>query len=865
MPTHNQKPAASAAHDRASGSAPAASFDSPSFEAIFDASPNGILLIDQLSGEILRVNRAVERRLGYPAARLSGRHFSMLFPTELWATPRELLRQVAQRDGELGEYDLQCADGSPCSMDLHVAQIPCAAGAAIVVTLRDVTARRQAASALRETEERLELVLRGADLGLWDWDIATGAVLFNARAAEMLGYRPEELQPHARDWDALLHHDDRPTVHSRLAAHLRGDVPAYESEHRMRHKSGEWVWMLHRGRVVQRSLGGRALRAIGTLFDVTDRHRSEVQRAALLDLSRELCGTLELHGLVDAAERRAVEVLPADAALTIYWDAASEAYRLLSQHGLSDEVAAQARHMEFSLGGLFGGRVAAGQTLVVDGSAGLNPLEQAALARFEVSAFAAAPLFVRGQVRGAFCVGTRSAPRPFTDGQVHFVEAIAHQLAVAVETAALYRAQRDEAEYAAAIARVGQELISSLATSSVYADLCRVSRAVLGCDTTATIVWSPAEGAYVPLASDGDTPESWEALQVVRLTPAMASGLLSALGPTGVTRLEQLLPDDPVRGALCAAQRLSSGLIVALRRGEEMLGFHLAGSRRPDALFTVQHERILRGTGHVGSLALQNARLVEELERANRVKSDFVATMSHELRTPLNVIIGYHDLLLEGEFGALQREQADRLRSADQSARELLDLINATLDLSRLESRQVALSVRDVDLRRVVDELDADAAVLRKAGVRFAWRLPDVLPALRTDAVKLKVVLKNLIHNAVKFTDAGSVTVAIDATETRVQFAVIDTGIGVAPELRAAIFEPFRQGDGSSTRCYGGVGLGLYIVQRLLDVLGGAIALDSELGRGSTFRFWLPIDPRLQPRAERRAALRARRPSAADR
>src|SRR6185369_383850 len=120
--------------------------------------------------------------------------------------------------------------------------------------------------------------------------------------------------------------------------------------------------------------------------------------------------------------------------------------------------------------------------------------------------------------------------------------------------------------------------------------------------------------------------------------------------------------------------------------------------------------------------ALESARLVGELERAGRIKSDFVATMSHELRTPLNVIIGYHDLLLEGEFGALTAAQTERLRRADQSARELLDLINATLDLSRLEARQVALEVDDVDLTGVVDEVDAEILALRqKPGVQFAW------------------------------------------------------------------------------------------------------------------------------------------------
>jgi signal transduction histidine kinase len=123
----------------------------------------------------------------------------------------------------------------------------------------------------------------------------------------------------------------------------------------------------------------------------------------------------------------------------------------------------------------------------------------------------------------------------------------------------------------------------------------------------------------------------------------------------------------------------------------------------------------------------------------------------------------------------------------------------------------------------------------------MVWDLPSDLPQLHTDPIKLKVVLKNLIANAVKFTERGSVTVRAERHDGGVQFDVSDTGIGVPPEARKIIFEPFRQADSSTTRRYGGVGLGLYIVRRLLDLLGGSVTAESEVGRGSTFRVWVPI------------------------
>jgi signal transduction histidine kinase len=251
--------------------------------------------------------------------------------------------------------------------------------------------------------------------------------------------------------------------------------------------------------------------------------------------------------------------------------------------------------------------------------------------------------------------------------------------------------------------------------------------------------------------------------------------------------------------------------------------------------------RIARGMAQLASMAIENAQLVEQLERANRLRSEFVATMSHELRTPLNVIVGYNELLLDGVFGALTGDQLDPLRRVDKSARELLDLINATLDMSRLEGGRVPVEVQDVWVPDLLREIEGE---VRGSGERpdlqLIWQVPATLPYLRTDRIKLKMVLKNLISNAVKFTERGSVTIAAISDDGQVEFTVADTGIGIAPEAQEFIFEPFRQGDSSITRRHGGVGLGLYIVRRLMDLLGGTIALDSEIGRGSIFRVRLP-------------------------
>jgi signal transduction histidine kinase len=231
-------------------------------------------------------------------------------------------------------------------------------------------------------------------------------------------------------------------------------------------------------------------------------------------------------------------------------------------------------------------------------------------------------------------------------------------------------------------------------------------------------------------------------------------------------------------------------------------------------------------------------RLLAELEEANRVKSEFVSTMSHELRTPLNVIMGYTDMLEDPEYPDPSFALA-RIRHAN---RELLELIEATLDLNRLESGRDDPQLEDVPLVELWQELAEEyAAVSQGVRAALAWGTVDGI-TLRTDRRKLKIILKNLVGNALKFTASGTIDVTAKRTDSWVRFTIRDSGIGIAPEHLAVIFEMFRQVDSSSTRQFGGVGLGLHIARRLAELLGGSISVESTVGVGSTFVVTLPLE-----------------------
>jgi signal transduction histidine kinase len=217
--------------------------------------------------------------------------------------------------------------------------------------------------------------------------------------------------------------------------------------------------------------------------------------------------------------------------------------------------------------------------------------------------------------------------------------------------------------------------------------------------------------------------------------------------------------------------------------------------------------------------------------------------MSHELRTPLNVIIGYTDLQMEGAFGDLPEDHLDTLRTVREQALQLLELIQATLDMSRLERGLVTVDLRDVSIPQFIEQLRVQVPpAWRKPTVQLNWRVDPALPPIRTDPSKLQIVLRNLIHNALKFTHHGMVSVSVTAQPARQQmtFVVQDSGVGIKSENLSEIFEMFRQAHGGDA-APGGVGLGLYIVKRLAAVLGAEIEVSSAPGRGATFRIHLPL------------------------
>jgi signal transduction histidine kinase len=289
-------------------------------------------------------------------------------------------------------------------------------------------------------------------------------------------------------------------------------------------------------------------------------------------------------------------------------------------------------------------------------------------------------------------------------------------------------------------------------------------------------------------------------------------------------------------------------LAVPLLREDRLIG-GLIVRRRSAGQFSAPVVNLLQTFAAQSVLAIHNARLFHEIEEKSREleivskhKSEFLANMSHELRTPLNAILGYTELILDNIYGDVPEKIQEILERLEKNGRHLLSLINDVLDLSKIEAGRLTLSLNEYSIGEVIQTVFTSVeALAAEKKLELKVKIPPDLSTARGDEQRIAQVLLNLLGNAIKFTEEGEVTVEASASNETIMVSVSDTGPGLSKADQKKIFEEFLQADGSNTREKGGTGLGLAISKKIVEMHGGRIWVESTLGKGSTFRFTLPV------------------------
>jgi signal transduction histidine kinase len=457
-------------------------------------------------------------------------------------------------------------------------------------------------------------------------------------------------------------------------------------------------------------------------------------------------------------------------------------------------------------------------------------------------------------MRGGSAIGAisvvRTQPGPLSERQFGLLKTFADQAVIAIENVRLFNETKEALEQQTATAEVLQVISASVAdTQPVFDKILRSCERLFSGDEVG-IMLAGDDGQLHFGAQGGANP--WQGMRERLPAPLEGSATALAIREKRVLHYTHVLTDPevpPVLRTLASGRGVDYSIAMAPMLWEGRGVGSIFVTHAPPEAFSAKDLDLLKTFADQAVIAIQNARLFNEiqdksrqLEIANQHKSEFLANMSHELRTPLNAIIGFSEVLIERMFGELNEKQDDYLKDIHSSGKHLLSLINDILDLSKIEAGRMELDVENFDVPSALS--NAMTLVRERAqrhGITLGLQVAPEIGEMRADERKFKQILLNLLTNAVKFTpDGGKVDVRARLADGVLEVAVADTGIGIAKADQDAVFEEFKQVGRHYTNKQEGTGLGLALTKRFVELHGGRLWLDSELGYGSTFTFTLP-------------------------
>jgi PAS domain S-box-containing protein len=727
----------------------------------------------------------------------------------------------------------------------------------------DITELKRTEAALKESEERYALATRAATEGIYEWNVRTGALFITERARALFGLGDGALTN--QDWNARIHPEDFPRYRAAVIHHIRGRSAQLECEYRVRDASGAYRWVLDRGQAV-RDESGRTIRLIGAESDITLRKRTEIElrqtRDAAEDALAEQTATAEILSVISASPTTTQPVFDAivkaglrlfpGAAIAVALPEGGQVRLAAIADADPDYAEAWRGRFPFPLTReyMHGTAILDGRLVDIPDAERAREKFDAGIRSFVASGYRA--ITIMPMLHGEAAIGTisvlRRAAGPVTVRQIALLQTFANQAVIAIENARLFNETREALEQQKASGEVLSAISSSIADTAPVFDkiLESCQRLFAGRIVGLNLVGDDGHlhiGAY-----HGAHRREFERIYPLPMTEACGSGL--AIAARRIIHYPDTehgpgVPASTRRG--CRAIGAKSVIFAPLLWQGRGLGAIFVGRDRVSD-FSDREMALLRSFADQAAIAVQNTRLFNEiqeksrqLEAASRHKSEFLANMSHELRTPLNAIIGFTRIVMRRCQTRIEPLQYDNLEKILVSGQHLLALINSILDLSKIEAGRVEVRPAEIGLGAVLEQCVRTVEPLIKAeSVALVRDFADAPMRLTTDEEKLRQIVINLLSNAAKFTERGTIRVSATAANGAVAVAVSDTGVGIPADKIELIFEEFEQVDTSSTRIHGGTGLGLAIARRLARLMGGDIRADSAPGKGSTFTLILP-------------------------
>lgn len=714
---------------------------------------------------------------------------------------------------------------------------------AVAIQLGALIERKLIEAAHRNSEERLQLALEASDLGLWDWNLATGKVYRDCRWQKMLGYPAQEKEDHQTALKHLIHPEDLAAVKSTIISHVQGATPLYEIEMRMLCASGEWKWIQSRGQIVERDEQGTPLRMTGTHKDITERKILEKElQLREARLNAFFSGAPVGMSILDN-QLRFVQI---NELIADIHGKPTQAHIGKTLQEIAPQIAPSITP--------FCQQVLLTSQPILNLELSLPAVNQPdSLRHFLVSYF----------------------PIPGEDNQLSGVGTVMVEIS---DRKRAEEALKDSAERQRAIAQVIQRMRQTLDLESIFAATTEELRQVLNCDRVLVYHFDSQWQGEFMAESVG---EGWISLiEQNKNNPYRAENRVE--NEYCITKLLEITKHPqatPESSFLCVSDIYQAGLdscyikflerlqaqayiIVPILSGEQIWGLLATYQNSSPRQWKTGEINIVVQIGNQLEVALQQAQLLTQTQRqsqalqsaafaadaANRAKSEFLANMSHELRTPLNAILGFTQIMSHDK--TLSTEHQTNLTIINRAGEHLLDLINDILEMSKIEAGKITLNVHNFDLIHLLNNLQEmmqGRAAAKGLQLKFEYAA-NIIQHIQADESKLRQVLLNILGNAIKFTETGSVTLRVrvgtlDWEEKNTQsliFEVEDTGIGICNDEMSLLFEAFGQTE-AGRNSQQGTGLGLAISRKYVQLMGGDITVTTAVGVGSTFSFHIQV------------------------